>query len=394
MIDAEALISDVQAFVRCPSVTGSERRMAELVAERAGALGLEAEVVAFDLDAARAAPGYPGEEAPRTELVGAVAVRRGSDPAAPRLAFNGHIDVVNEGSEEWSFGPWSGERSGGFVHGRGSVDMKAGLAAALHAAAAVPSPRGDVVVVATPSEEDGGLGTFAALERDSDFAACLIPEPTGFELIPSQAGALTFAGVIRGRAAHAALRLEGESAIDKYVSFHLALQAHERALNRDVAHPLMAAHELPYPLSVGRIEGGRWSSQVPDRLEFEGRLGVPIGVRVEDARAALEAIAAPHGATLSWQGGQFAPADTDKDHPFVRAVAAAAACELGFEPAVAGAPYGSDMRLWAERGVPCAMFGTRGIERAHGVDERVADEEVVQVARVMERVARDFGGSR
>ena len=391
MVDPEALIEDLQRFVRCPSVTGGERAMAELFAARAEALGLEAEVVEFDLDAVRRAPGYPGEEAPRTELVGAVAVRRGSHPGTPRLAFNGHIDVVNEGGEDWVHAPWSGDRSEGFVYGRGSVDMKAGVAAALHAAAAVESPRGDVVVVATPSEEDGGLGTFAALERDSDFAGCLIPEPTAFELICAQAGALTFAGVVPGKAAHAALRLEGESAIDRYVPFHLALHEHERALNAGVAHPLMRAHELPYPLLVGRVAGGRWSSQVPDRLEFEGRLGVPIGTPVEEARAALDELAARHGIELSWTGGQFAPADTDPRHPFIRAVAAAAAEELGSDPPLAGATYGSDMRLWAERGIPCAMLGPGGIERAHGVDERVAEDDVVQTARIFERVARGFG---
>jgi acetylornithine deacetylase len=391
VIDPGALIEDLQRFVRCPSITGDERAMAELFAARAEALGLEAEVVEFDLDAVRRAPGYPGEEAPRTELVGAIATRRGTDPSAPRLAFNGHIDVVNEGGEQWTHGPWSGDREDGWLYGRGSVDMKGGVAAALHAAAAVDSPRGDVVVVATPSEEDGGLGTFAALERDSAFAACLIPEPTGFEVICAQAGALTFAGVAPGRAAHAALRLEGESAIDRYVPFHIALQEHERKLNTSVAHPLMRAHELPYPLLVGRIAGGRWSSQVPDHLEFEGRLGVPIGTPVDQARAELDAIAAEHGITLSWTGGQFAPSDTDAQHPFIRAVAAAAAAELGSEPPLTGASYGSDMRLWAERGIPCAMLGPSGIERAHAVDERVAEDEIVRTARIMERVAGEFG---
>ena len=393
MIDGAALIEDLQRFVRCPSVTGDERTMAELFAARAEALGLEAEVVEFDLEHVRTAPGYPGEEATRTELVGAVATRRGSDPDAPRLAFNGHIDVVNEGGETWARGPWSGAREDGFVYGRGSVDMKSGLAAALHAAAGVDRPRGDVVVMAMPSEEDGGLGTFAALERDDRFAACLIPEPTGWDLVCAQAGALTFSGVVHGRAAHAALRLEGESAIDTYVQFHLALQDHEMRLNSGVDHPLMSRHELPYPLLVGRIAAGQWSSQVPDRLEFEGRLGVPIGTRVEDARAGLEAIAARHGIELSWSGGQFAPAETDAQHPFVRAVAAAAAAELGAEPRVAGVSWGSDMRHWAAYGIPCAMLGTRGIERAHGVDERVAEAEVVTLARVLERVARGFGGS-
>jgi acetylornithine deacetylase len=390
VVDPEALIEDVQRFVRCASVTGEERAMAQLFAARAEALGLEAEVVEFDLAALRAHPGYPGEEAPRTELVAAVATRRGSDPGAPRLALNGHIDVVNEGGEEWAHGPWSGARADGFVYGRGSADMKAGVAAMLHAAAGVDSPRGDVVVVATPSEEDGGLGTFAALERDSGFAACLIPEPTGWELVCAQAGALTFSGVVPGRAAHAALRLEGASAIDRYVPFHLALQEHERALNADVAHELMRRHELPYPLLVGRVAAGRWSSQVPDRLEFEGRLGVPIGTAVDDARAELEALAAEHGIGLAWSGGQFAPAATDPSHPFVRAVSAATAAELGSEPPLTGVAWGSDMRHWAARGIPCAMLGTRGIERAHGVDERVAEDEVVVLARVIERVASGF----
>ena len=392
MLDSDALLEDLQDFVRCPSLTGNERAMAELFAERAEDLGLDAEVVSFDLDLLRAHPDYPGEEAPRTELVAAIATRRGSDPDAPRLAFNGHIDVVDEGSEEWSHGPWSGDREGGFVYGRGSVDMKAGVAAMLHAAAAVESPRGDVVAIATPSEEDGGLGTFAALQRDDEFAGCLIPEPTAFELICAQAGALTFAGVVHGRAAHAALRLEGESAIDKYVPFHLALQEHERRLNSDVENELMRLHQLPYPLLVGRVSAGRWSSQVPDRLEFEGRLGVPIGTPVADARRELDELAAEHGIELTWTGGQFAPGATDPQHPFIRGVAAAAAAELGAEPPLTGATYGSDMRLFAEHGIPCAMLGTSGIERAHGVDERVAEDEVVRVARIMEQVARDFGG--
>ena len=246
------------------------------------------------------------------------------------------------------------------------------------------------MVVATPSEEDGGLGAFAALERDARFAACLVPEPTGFELVCAQAGALTFSGVAPGRAAHAALRLEGESAIDRYVPFHVALHEHERELNEDVQHPLMRRHELPYPLLVGRVRAGRWSSQVPDRLEFEGRLGVPVGADPGDARAALEELAAEHGIELSWDGGQFAPAETDPAHPFVQAVAAAAAEELGAPPPVAGVTWGSDMRHWTARGIPCAMLGTHGIDRAHGVDERVAEAEVIQLARILERVAAGF----
>ena len=84
---------------------------------------------------------------------------------------------------------------------------------------------------AVASEEDGGLGTFAALERDAAFDAALLPEPTGLRVVCAQAGALTFRGVVRGRSAHAAERLAGCSAIDRYVRVHAALAAHETAVN-------------------------------------------------------------------------------------------------------------------------------------------------------------------
>ena len=122
--------------------------------------------------------------------------------------------MVAPGAEEWRLGPWSGAVEDGFLHGRGSVDMKGAVVAALHALASVEEPGCEVVLQAVGSEEDGGLGTFAALEADDRFDACLIPEPTGFDVVCAQAGALTFSGEVRGRGAHAALRLEGESAID------------------------------------------------------------------------------------------------------------------------------------------------------------------------------------
>lgn len=85
------------------------------------------------------------------------------------------------------------------------------------------------------------LHALAALGRDAAYDACLIPEPTELAVVCTQAGALTFTGTVTGRAAHAAARLEGVSAIDRYLP-------------------------LPYPIVVGRLEAGLWSSQVPARL--------------------------------------------------------------------------------------------------------------------------------
>jgi acetylornithine deacetylase len=158
----------------------------------------------------------------------------------------------------------------------------------------------------------------------------------------------------------------------------------ERRLNAAIDHPLMTAHELPYPVLVGKVNGGRWSSQVPDELVFEGRLGVPIGRSLDEARSEFERVVGDDVA-ITWTGGQFGSGETDPDHPFARLVGAAAGA-----PPVTGVTWGADMRLFTDRGIPTVMFGTGGIERAHAVDERVAIADVEELARVIERVIREF----
>jgi acetylornithine deacetylase len=382
-LDRDALARDAAALVQAPSVTGDERRALETLAELTDRAGLDTDLHVHDLAALRAHPEHPGEEAPRDELLGVTAVLPGTRPG--RIALNGHVDVVWEGTEPWRFGPWSGALEDGRLHGRGAVDMKGPLIAALHALKAlkghdVPT----VVLMGVPSEEDGGLGTFAELERDAAFDAALLPEPTGLRVVCAQAGALTFKGVVTGKAAHAAERLAGISAIDRYMDIHAALHAHERAVNAAVSHPLMRALELPYPLLVGKLRAGEWSSMVPDRLEFEGRLGVPVGMDLDEARAALQRVVGEECA-LEWSGGAFAPGETDPDHPWARTVRSALSAELGRDAPVAGVPWGADMRLFTARGIPTVMVGTRDIELAHAVDESVAVDELVSVARTIIR---------
>jgi acetylornithine deacetylase len=148
---------------------------------------------------------------------------------------------------------------------------------------------------------------------------------------------------------------------------------------------------LPYPLVVGRIGGGQWSSQVPDRVEFEGRLGVAVGASLPEARAALQATvdaALDDGEApceLTWEGGEFAPGETASDHPWVTIVQRALSAELGRPAPLAGVPWGADMRLFTARGIPAVMVGTTGIELAHAVDESVAIDQLVTVARTIIR---------
>jgi acetylornithine deacetylase len=392
-LDPDALAADAAAIVRIPSVTGDERAVLEALAALAADRRLATDLHRHDLEALRAHPDHPGEEMPRDELWGLTATLHGTAPG--RLALNGHVDVVGPGTLPWRHGPWAGALEDGRLYGRGSVDMKGAVVAMVHAlgavrAAGVPAPQ--VVLQCVASEEDGGLGSFAALERDAAFDAALIPEPTAFDVVCAQAGALTFRCVIPGRTAHAAVRLEGCSALDRYVRVHHALAELEQRINTGIEHPLMQKLELPYPLLVGKVHGGEWSSQVPDRVELLVRLGMPVGADAADVRATLEdAIqrALDDGeapAEIHWTGGAYLPGETSPDHPWVSAVASAVAAERADRPAAVGVPWGADMRLFTARGIPCVMAGPSGIERAHAVDEWVAVDELVTVARTVIRL--------
>ncbi|MCW3038978.1 MAG: family metallo-hydrolase [Solirubrobacterales bacterium] len=406
-LDEPALIADLQALVAVPSVTGDERRVVEVAAAQARMAGLgDVEVLGYDLGELRADPDYPGEEVSRDELVNLRARLPGRD-SGPPLALCAHLDVVGPGTVAWRHGsPWSGTIDDGRLYGRGSADMKAGFAAALHAMAAVVAaevvPARGVELLGVSSEEDGGLGAFAALRGTAPhppYTGCVITEPTGFDVVCAQAGALTFTGVVHGRAAHAAQRLEGASAIDRYLPVHAALHALEVRLNTEVEHELMRALALPYPVSVGRLRAGAWSSSVPDRLEFEGRAPVLVDQSVAEARAAVEAVVREAGqghVELRWSGGQFASAATPEDHPLASVLRDAARAQAGAvvptPGRLAGVPWGADMRLFTAAGVPTVMCGTSGIRVAHAVDEHVVVGEVIALARVLIDAICRFSG--
>ena len=139
--------------------------------------------------------------------------------------------------------------------------------------------------MAVPSEEDGGLGTFAELERDDALRrrpAARADRPAR-RLRPGGRADVQGRRARQGRPRRRAARRRAPRSTGTW-RVHAALHAHESTVNANVAHPLMRELELPYPLLVGKVNAGEWSSMVPDRLEFEGRLGVPVGADL--ARAA------------------------------------------------------------------------------------------------------------
>jgi acetylornithine deacetylase len=285
--------------------------------------------------------------------------------------------------------------------------MKAGLLAAHWAVQAIRTARvglrGDLILASVQGEEDGGLGTFAMLERGWRAAACVISEPTELDIIPANSGALTFRLRIRGQATHAARRTDGVSSIDKFWPVWNALQDLEKRRHEHV-EPLTARWTLAHPISIGTIHAGDWASSVPDLLIAEGRMGVAIGEPIERARTDLEHAVADacaddswlraHPVEVEWWGGQFASGQIPLDSDLVTRVRAAHDSVAGGRATdVYGAPYGSDLRLLTGLGgIPTVQYGPGDAMLAHGPRESVPIGEIVTTARTLAALALDMCG--
>jgi len=403
------LVETASNVVRQPSVSGTDGEnevqayMSTLFSEG----GLDVDYWPLDLRALNDHPDFPGMEVPRQEAWGLIGRLSGSGDGAS-LMLNGHIDVVPIGDPNaWSSAPFGGEVRDGRLFGRGACDMKAGLIAAHVAVQAVRRSgvklRGDVLVASVQGEEDGGLGTFATLQRGWRADACVIPEPTDLDIIPANSGALTFRLHVHGQATHAARRTDGVSAIERFWPVWQALGELERR-RHEAVDPLMSRWALAHPLSIGTVRAGDWASSVPDLLVAEGRLGVALGEPAEEARRQLEqsvseACAADpwlrdHPVEVEWWGGQFAAGQLPPDSDLVDRVRAAHQVVGAGQLDVYGAPYGSDLRLLTGLGgIPSVQYGPGDAKLAHGPLESVPLEQVITTASTLAALIVDICGA-
>ncbi|MDP9820530.1 acetylornithine deacetylase [Nocardioides massiliensis] len=404
-LDEDKLVRDLATLIRVPSVSGTpaEWEVQEVAAGILADAGAHVDLWDIDLEEITADPWFPGQEVERDRALGLVGTLGGSgdhDPTEPAgLILQGHLDVVPPGDPEaWAGSdPFSTELHGGAIYGRGAADMKAGVAVNLAVAAAVNASglqlAHPLAVHCVTGEEDGGLGGFATLRRGYRGQSAVITEPTGGRMIIACAGALTFRIEVLGKSAHGSLRREGISAFEAFLPIHRALLALEAERNAD-PDPLFAGRELPYALSIGRVEAGDWASSVPDRLVAEGRFGVMLDEDPRVARTHFEDVVnqaclddpwlREQRAFVTWPGGQFASGRLDADHPLIDDVRRCVLDTGGAAPPVRGEVYGSDLRLYAGiGGIPTLHYGPGDPRQAHAPMEHVSIQEVVDVARAL-----------
>jgi succinyl-diaminopimelate desuccinylase len=319
------------------------------------------------------------EPAPgRTSLLATIGAGDGSRPT---LIVNGHLDVVPIDPAQWTRDPFGAQLEDGRLYGRGTCDMKGGIAAAICALTTLQragrQPACDVVFHLVADEERGGaLGT-EVLVRDGlvHGDACLVPEPTGMQVCVAERGLLVVTIVTKGRPAHGSQPQNGLSAIQKAAEIVLALHAADMG---DEPHALLGTPTC----NVGVISGGSGHNTVAEqcRLEVDRRLLPGTG---KDAAVAVirNHIKAIGDAELDYDldvttFGEASELDTT--HPFVAAVAGAISRVTGVEPDVIGMTFTTDARFVRNQaGIPAVVCGPGDVSQAHTNDEYVEVDKLV-----------------
>jgi acetylornithine deacetylase len=403
----EDAVSLLQELVRVPSVTGEEGAVGAVVGRAFSERGLDVDTWEATREETEPYREHVGEQSSYENRPNIAGTRRGAGNGRSIL-LNAHTDTVDPGDPTaWKGDPLSGNLEGDLLYGRGSCDMKSGLVTHLVALDALSDLglglRGDVTVAATVGEENGGLGALSTVLRGYRADAAIITEPTRLALVPAQGGSLIFRLKIPGRSAHAAVRDEGVSALEKFGPIFENLRELEQERNGVLSHPLYDGVSNKVPINIGVVRAGNWASTVPESLVAEGRVGLMPGEEVDLFKDLLaERIATiadrdpwlrEHPPELEWFGGQFAPAEVEPDAPICEAVKAAHERVTGEKPSVEGVPYGADMRLFIDfGGIPCVMYGAGDVNVAHAPDEHISITELLTATTTVACLLLDWCG--
>lgn len=397
------LVALTQDLIRFPTVNPPGEAYtpcAEYIGRRLEKRGFAVEYVRGE--------GTPGDSDryPRTNVVARIEGRR----PGRTVHFNSHIDVVEPG-DGWTVDPFAAVVRDGRVYGRGTCDMKGGLAASIVAVEAYietnPGFAGAIEISGTVDEESGGFGGVAYLARKGYFSRprvdhVIIPEPLNKDRICLGHRGVWWAEIeTKGQIAHGSMPFLGDCAVRHMGA---VLDAFEKdlfpALDRKrTAMPVVPEGARRSTLNINSIHGGQTedyrpglpSPNVPDRC----RLTIDRRFLLEEEIAEVKSEVTDILDRLKRERPKFdytirdvmevQPTMTDREAPVVKAVAEAIREIFDREPAYVISPGTYDQKHVARLGhiYDCIAYGPGILDLAHRPDEWVGIDDMVDSAKVM-----------
>ena len=388
----------LQQLIRVPTDTppGNNAPHAERTAELLQAFGFEAEK-------------YPVPEAEvkagGMESITNLIVRRRYGAGGKTIALNAHGDVVPPG-EGWTRDPYGGEIEDGKIYGRASAVSKGDFASftfAVRALESLQTPqtqlKGAVELHFTYDEEFGGeLGPGWLLKHGLTKPDLMIAAGFSYEVVTAHNGCLQMEVTVLGKQAHAAIPDSGVDALQAAVHILQALYAQNALYRQTLSHVEGITH--PY-LNVGRIEGGTHTNVVPGKVSFkldrrmipeENPVEVEANIRqvITEAAAECAGIAVNIRRLLLARSMQPMPGH----QLLVDALQKHGQALFGVPIPAMGTPLYTDVRLYAEAGIPGVIYGAgpRSVLESHAkrADERLDLQDLRRATKVIARSLRDL----
>jgi len=318
----------------------------------------------------------------------------GSRKRAPIILI-AHCDTVPAG-EGWTVDPFGGDIVGDKLYGRGSADMKSGLASALYAlkeASKEPELPGDFIVVVSVDEEGPGMkGVMEFIKSDFVDSSTMViaPEPTSLEIVRAHRGVMWYEIIAHGRASHGGHAERGVDANHALAEIICEIKSVVNGLPFD--HPLLKNSLI----SIGKMEGGAKTNVVPDkaRAEIDFRIVPPLDD--ENANKIIEksvhrAIKRVPGTEVEIKnlGLQRPPVEVPESAEVIKLLTKGYKNIFNNEPVQGGYVAYTDAAVvsWKLDNKNAICFGPGNLEQAHAIDEWVYIEEIEKCAEIFKFLA-------
>lgn len=314
------------------------------------------------------------------------------DAGAPTLMFNGHLDVVGvDGMDHPPFAPTIRDDR---LYGRGSCDMKAGIAAMSVAAwqAARQGIRGEIIVAAVIDEEFESLGTRAMLERGTRADVAVVTEPTRLAICPAHRGFVWLEFTFVGRAAHGSRYDIGLDAIQHAALLLTSLERFQATVLPTRTHPLLGRASLHASTIAGGVGWSTYPEACTLRVErrtIPGETTASVLREVELLLGELRTAEPQLNVTVRVDTAQ-GPSDVSENAPLVLRLAEAHRNVRGALPPIEGLSAWTDAALLNDAGIPAVCFGPGDIAMAHAATEYVPLPEIDVATAVLTAFALDW----
>ncbi|UIJ91395.1 ArgE/DapE family deacylase (plasmid) [Sinorhizobium meliloti] len=388
----------LQDMVAIPSVTGDEAAIQRFMNDYLTGIGLDVDMWETDWEELKNHPGYRPVARGYEGRPNIVATLKGTG-GGRSLLLNGHTDVIPVGNGEgWSDDPWSAKIENGRIYGRGSCDMKSGVASHVLAVQYLKelglTPKGDVLINIVIDEEVSGHGTLDTVIRGYKADAGISGETSDLHVQPACIGRIWFEIEIHGKPAGIQQRYLGISGIALGRKIVEAVQELEDHRVATVKHPLYPSAIDSLPCIIGSFQAGNYPSAFPASALLKGSIGTVPGEDHEGVKRSLVRKIAECAAEDPWMkdhppvvrfvGYDAEASEIPRDHAIVGTVGSVYTELTGKEPIISGRQGAADTRFLNSYGeTPTVIFGPGSTAIMHANDEYVSINDYLTAIKVM-----------